>query len=36
VTGPGRLRFVVQGIAEGLMFTLLVSVLGALTLKLVS
>jgi hypothetical protein len=30
------LRFVVQGIAEGLMFTLLVSVLGALTLKLVS
>jgi len=36
VTGPGPLRFVVQGIAEGLMFTLLVSVLGALTLKLVS
>ena len=36
MTGPGPLRFVVQGIAEGLMFTLLVSVLGALTLKLVS
>jgi hypothetical protein len=35
VSGGGRLRFVLQGIAEGLMFTLLASVLGVLTLRLV-
>jgi hypothetical protein len=34
VTAADRLRFVFQGIAEGLMFTLLVCVLGVLTLKL--
>ena len=36
MTGGGPLRFVVQGIAEGLLFTLLVSVLGVLTLLLVN
>jgi len=36
VTGAGPLRFVVQGITEGLVFTVLVSVLGVLTLQLVS
>jgi hypothetical protein len=34
VTGPGPLRFVVQGIAEGLLFSLLFCVLGVLTLRL--
>ena len=34
MTAAGRLRFVFQGIAEALMFTLLVCVLGVLTLKL--
>jgi hypothetical protein len=36
VTGAGPLRFVVQGIAEGLMFSLLFCVLGVLTLRLAS
>jgi hypothetical protein len=34
VTAAERLRFVFQGIAEGLIFSLLVCVLGTLTLKL--
>src|SRR5262249_12132876 len=34
VSGP--LRFVVQGVAEGLVFSLLLCVLGVLTLRLVS
>jgi len=36
VTGPGPLRFVIQGIAEGLLFSLLFGVLGVLTLHLAS
>jgi len=36
VTGAGPLRFVVLGIAEGLMFSLLFCVLGVLTLRLAS
>ena len=36
MTAADRLRFVFQGIAEGLMFSLLVCVLGVLTLQLVS
>jgi hypothetical protein len=35
VTGAGPLRFVLQGIAEGLVFSLLFCVLGVLTLQLV-
>lgn len=34
MTGPGPVRFVLQGIAEGLMFSLLLCVLGVLTLQL--
>jgi len=34
VTAADRLRFLFQGIAEALMFTLLVCVLGVLTRKL--
>ena len=36
MTPEGPLRFVVQGVVEGLIFTLLVSVLGVLTLQLAS
>ena len=36
MTGPGPVRFVLQGIAEGLMFSLLLCVLGVLTLQLAS
>ena len=36
MTGAGPLRFVVLGIAEGLMFSLLFCALGVLTLQLAS
>ena len=36
MTARGPLRFALQSIAEGLIFTLLCSVLGVLTLQLVS
>ena len=36
MTAADRLRFVFQGVVEGLMFTLLFCVLGVLTLQLAS
>jgi hypothetical protein len=36
VTGAGRIRFVLGGIVEGLMFSLVSGVLGVLLLQLVS
>ncbi len=36
MTAADRLRFVAQGIAEGLLFSLILCVLGVLTLQLVS
>jgi hypothetical protein len=36
VTAADRLRFVFQGVVEGLLFTLLFCVLGVLTLQLAS